>query len=72
VVCRGVNLSKVSPNANIDLAYALQAEAKASPMFSPEGTELVGETREDGTTPTFQFSMTLKLKKPFKFNHAVD
>ncbi len=74
IVCRGVNLSKIVPTAspNIDLAYALQAEAKASPFFVPEGTELVGETREDAATPTFVFNMTLKLKRPFKFNHAVD
>ena len=72
IVCRGVNLTKVAPNANIDLAYALQAEAKASPFFVPEGTELVGETREDTVTPTFVFNMNLKLKRPFKFNHAVD
>ncbi len=72
IVCRGVNLSKIAPNANIDLAYALQAEAKASPFFVPEGTELVGETREDSATPTFVFNMNLKLKRPFKFNHAVD
>lgn len=72
LVCRGVNLTKVAPNANIDLAYALQAEAKASSFFVPEGTELVGETREDSATPTFVFNMNLKLKRPFKFNHAVD
>jgi type IV pilus assembly protein PilM len=72
IVCRGVNLSKVVPSANIDLAYALQAEAKSSSFFVPEGTELVGETREDTATPTFVFNMNLKLKRPFKFNHAVD
>ncbi len=70
MICRGVNL-KISPGANSDLAYALQAEMQASSFVATNGVKLEPiKVEEDGTT--FTFGVNLKLKRPFKFNHAVD
>ncbi len=65
VVCRGINLEKILPTANKDLAYALEEEIKKSAVFT-EGTAL-GDIKVDPTSPlTFTFNLTLKLKRPFK------
>ncbi len=64
-VCKGVNLDKVSPTANKDLAYTLESEIKRSKLFA-EGTTL-GDIKIDPVNPlTFTFTLTVKLKKPFK------
>ena len=65
MVCRGINLEKISPTADKDLAYALEEEIKKSPLFT-DGTAL-GDITVDPTSPlTFTFNLTLKLKRPFK------
>ena len=65
MVCRGVNLEKISPTADKDLAYALEEEIKKSTFFT-DGTAL-GDIKVDPTSPlTFTFNLTLKLKRPFK------
>jgi type IV pilus assembly protein PilM len=64
-LCKGVNLDKVSPTANKDLAYTLEEEIKKSKFFA-EGTTL-GDIKIDPTTPlVFTFNLTVKLKRPFK------
>jgi hypothetical protein len=63
-VCKGVNLERVSPSANKDLAYALESEIKKSKFFA-EGTTL-GDIKIDPQSPlTFTFTLTVKLKRPF-------
>ncbi len=68
LTCRGVNLNSVSPSANSDLAFALARELQASPLLDKEGTQLTGtlEPVEDSAV-TFNFGVTLKLKRPLKF-----
>ncbi len=66
VTCRGVSLTKYSPSANSDLAYALQRELQASPMFDPKETKLTGDIKSDADSPTFSFGVDLKLKRPVK------
>lgn len=65
MLCRGVNLDRVSPTANKDLAYTLEEQIKKSGLFA-EGTAL-GDITIEATAPlTFTFKLTVKLKRPFK------
>jgi hypothetical protein len=65
MLCRGVNLDRISPTANKDLAYTLEEQIKKSPLFV-EGTTL-GDIVIEPTAPlTFTFKLTVKLKRPFK------
>lgn len=65
LICKGVNLSRISPTANKELAYTLEEEVKKSKVFA-EGTSL-GDIQVDPASPlTFSFRMTVKLKRPFK------
>jgi type IV pilus assembly protein PilM len=67
ILCRGVNLGQqVSPEANTILAFAVQTELQASPMFDPTQTKFDGQITVDETTGTFTFPVTLVLKKPLK------
>lgn len=64
---RAVNLTKVKQEANGQIAYDLQREAKASPMFDPSETQLSGNLDQvDDTASTFTFPLKLKLKRPIK------
>ena len=66
--CRGLNLKKYDPSANDKLAYAVQEELQASPMFDSKETKLSGDIEQvDATNSvTFNFGVTLKLKHPMK------
>jgi hypothetical protein len=66
--CRGLNLKKYEPSANDKLAYAVQEELQASPMFDSKETKLSGDIEQvDATNSvTFNFGVTLKLKHPMK------
>ena len=66
--CQGLNLKKYDPSANDKLAFAVQEELRASPMFDKEGTKLSGDIEQvDATNSvTFSFGVTLKLKHPMK------
>ena len=68
LTCRAVSLSAVSPSANKDIAYAVQGELKASPLFVPEQTDFLGGGNISADEPpgTFTFGMTAKLKRPLK------
>ncbi len=72
MVCRGVDLEKVSPSANADLAYALKAEMEASPFLVKEELKLEPIKKEEGTTNTFSFGVSAKLKKPLTLKYGVD
>ena len=68
VVCRGVDLSHIAPNANITFAYKLDEELKASSMFATN-TGVVGNLIADDTTfkaKTFTVDVVLVPKKPLK------
>ena len=63
VTFRGVSLDHVSTTANKELAYAVQTELKASPLFDPLKTELTADQmRSDETNLTFSFVMTVSRK----------
>lgn len=66
LVCRGVNLSHVSPAASTDIAFALQRELQNSPLFDPQETRLDREIEYDDTTGTFTFGVSLVLKRQLK------
>lgn len=67
VLCRAVNLTRLSPSANGDLAFAVEKELKASPLLDPKETRLSGQLETvDQSASTFSFEVTLKLKKPMK------
>jgi type IV pilus assembly protein PilM len=63
IQCRGVSLSQI-PGANNEIAYALDAELKQSPVF--EDVKLDAQIPEDPATGTFTFGINLTLKKPLK------
>jgi type IV pilus assembly protein PilM len=63
VTFRGVSLDHISPNANKEIAFAVQNELKASPLFEPQKTELTADPiRIDETNLTFSFTMILSRK----------
>jgi type IV pilus assembly protein PilM len=64
VLVRGVDRSKIAPNANANLAYALQQALTNSPVFG--GPITLGDMRSDIEPNTFSFDMTIPLKNPFK------
>ena len=66
--CRGLNLKKYSPTANDELAFAVQKELQASPMFDSKETKLSGDIEqvEAANSVTFSFGVTLKMKHPLK------
>jgi|YelNatPaOPRAMG01_1025707.scaffolds.fasta_scaffold01283_11 type IV pilus assembly protein PilM len=69
LLCRGVNLTPVSADANTKLTYAVADAFRAqSNLFSPE-TELVGQIKVDGdpgSALTFTFEVLVKLRRPIK------
>lgn len=61
---RAVNLQRVRPQANSELAYELQKEMKESPLFEASETQLTGNLDAvDPTTRSFSFPMQVKLKR---------
>ena len=65
--CRGVNMDKISPDANDKLIYHLGDELKASPFFLP-GTNVVLTARQDAGL-TFVFEVQVALKKPYPLSY---
>jgi type IV pilus assembly protein PilM len=64
LVCRAVSLQDVVADANITIAYTLENQLKASPLFDPARSGLVGNiTQDEGT---FSFGAQVLLKHPFK------
>src|SRR5207249_10718495 len=68
VKCRGLNLKKISPTANDDLAFAVQDALQKSPLFDPKETKLPGaiEQVDETNSVSFSFAVTLNLKPPKK------
>ena len=65
ITCKGVNLDRVSPSANKNMAYALEAEIEKSKHFG-EGAVLGELVVEPTDQLTFTFTVTVKLAKPIK------
>ena len=64
-VCKGVNLDRISPSANKNMAYTLEAEIKKSSYFG-EGAVLGDITVDPANPLSFTFTLTVKLKRPLK------
>jgi hypothetical protein len=64
LICRAVNLSKVDPSANSEIAYAVENELKTSPFFDPKATQLTGQITPDEANGTFTFGITVTLQNP--------
>ncbi len=64
---RAVNLQKVKQEANGQLAYDLEKEAKSSPLFDASETQLSGNLEQvEDTATSFTFPLRIKLKRPIK------
>jgi hypothetical protein len=66
LLCRAVNLQNIVSDANTTIIYTMENELKASPMFDPAGTQLVGQINADDATGTFTFGVQVLLKVPLK------
>jgi type IV pilus assembly protein PilM len=69
LTCRAMNLTRLAPDANTKLMFAVEQEFKTNALFVPAGT-MLGE-RAEAVAPeaqTFTFNMTLQLKNPIKQN----
>jgi len=66
MVCRAVNLSNLDPSANSEIAYAVESELKACPIFDPKMTQLTGNITPDDSNGTFTFGVTVTLLHPLK------
>lgn len=63
VIFRGVSLDHVSPNANKEIAFAVQNELKNSPLLDPQKTELTADPIQvDEANLTYRFTMLLSRK----------
>jgi len=67
LICRAVSLSKVDSAANSDIAYTLENELQASPLFDPKATQLTGQINAEDASGTFTFGISAVLKTPLNF-----
>ncbi len=66
LMCRAVNLSSVDPSANTEIAYEVENQLKACPIFDPKTTQLTGQIIQDDSNGTFTFGITVMLLNPLK------
>ena len=66
LICRAVDLSTVDPSANTEVAYAVEKQLQACPVFDPKSTHLIGNIAADAATGTFTFDITVLLANPLK------
>jgi type IV pilus assembly protein PilM len=66
ILCRAVNLSSIDPSANTEIAYEVENQLKAVPIFDPKTTQLTGQITPDDVTGTFTFGVTVTLLNPLK------
>jgi type IV pilus assembly protein PilM len=69
MTCRAMNLTRLAPDANTKLMFAVEQEFKTNALFVPAGT-MLGEKAGavEPEAQTFTFTMTLQLKNPIKQN----
>ena len=65
LVCRAVDLSAIDPSANSGIAYAVESELKACPLFDQK-TQLASQTSQVEANGTFTFGVKLVLQNPLK------
>jgi type IV pilus assembly protein PilM len=66
LLCRAVDLSNIDPSANSEVAYAVETQLKACPIFDPKTTQLTGQITPDSITGTFTFGITVTLTNLLK------
>jgi hypothetical protein len=66
VTFRAISLTKFSPSANTETAFAVLNELRKSPLFDPKETEFSGNISPDEPPGTFTFPVSIKLKRPLK------
>jgi hypothetical protein len=66
LIFRAVNLTSVDPSASSEIAYAVESQLKACPIFDPKATQLSGQMSPDDSNGTFTFGMTVTLLNPLK------
>ncbi len=70
ITFRAVSLKSVSgkPEADKDVAYAVEQELRNSPLFDPDPqqTRTTSDVSSDEQTGTFTFSVVARLKQPLK------
>jgi hypothetical protein len=66
LVCRAINLNRLSPTNNLHLTHTLEQELRASPLFDAAGTQLGKMNPPEEGSPTFTFELTVSLKRPIK------
>jgi type IV pilus assembly protein PilM len=66
LLCRAVDLSNIDPSANSEVAYAVEKQLQACPIFDPKTTQLTGQITPDPTTGTFTFGITVTLTNTLK------
>ena len=66
LICRAVDLSTIDPSANSEVAYAVETQLKACPIFDPKTTQLTGQITPDSASGTFTFGITVTLTNTLK------
>ena len=68
LVCRAVDLTKVTgdASANNETAFEVENQLKTSPLFDSKTTQLSGQITPDDATGTFTFGVTITLQNPLK------
>jgi type IV pilus assembly protein PilM len=66
LTCRAVDLTSVDSAANGEIAYAVENQLKACPIFDPKTTQLAGQTSAADPNGTFTFGVTVVLLNPLK------
>ena len=66
VTFRAVSLTRVQPEANKKIAFAVLTELQNSPLFDKDQTQFGGTISADEPPGTFTFPVTLAIKKPLK------
>ena len=67
LLCRAVDLSSIDPSANSQVAYAVENQLKACPIFDSKTTQLTGQITQDNANGTFTFGLTVTLTNSLKF-----
>lgn len=66
VTFRAIDLSKLSPSANTETAFAVLNELKSSSKFDADQTQFNGNISNVEPPGTFTFGVTIRLKHPLK------
>jgi type IV pilus assembly protein PilM len=66
ILCRAVDLSSVTPDANPTIISTLESELKASPYFDPQSTGVISQITTDEASRTFTVTIALVLRNPLK------